>query len=79
MSYLHTHTIYTLKSDLFWVVKSCGLRGESRRDYEEVLRYGVKINHMITLGSREFIFLTYIIFVFNLIRILIVHPNPQIS
>ena len=52
-----THMIHTLISDLFVVVKSCVLRGEGRRDNEKSLRYGVKINHMITFESREFIFL----------------------
>ena len=61
MSNLHTHTINTLINDSFGVLKSYGLRGEGRRDQEEGLRYGVKINHIITLESREFSFFTYII------------------
>ena len=49
------HIIHTLISDSVGVVKSCGLRGEGRRDMEEDLRYEVKMNHMITLESHEFI------------------------
>ena len=52
---------HTLISDSFGVVKSCSLRGEVRRDLEGGLRYGVKMNHMITFDFREFSFLTYII------------------
>ena len=37
MSYLHTHNIHTW---FFWVIKSCGLQEEGRRDYKEGLRYG---------------------------------------
>ena len=40
-NFITAHTIHTLISDLFGVVKSCGLRGEGRRDLEEGLRYGV--------------------------------------
>ena len=54
------NTIYTLISDSFLVVKSCGLREEGRRDQEEVLRYGVMMNYIITLESCKFFF-TYII------------------
>ena len=50
----HTQYVHTLLSDFFGVVMSCGLIGEGRRELEEGLRYG--INHMITLGSRGFIF-----------------------
>ena len=56
-SQTHSNTQHTLISDSFGVVKSCSVRGEGRRDLEEGLRYGVKMNHMITLGSCEFIFL----------------------
>ena len=39
----------------------CGLRGESRRNWEVNLRYGVKKNHMITLERLNSVFFTYII------------------
>ena len=57
-SIVYNHTIHTLISDLFGVVKSFGIRGEGRRDWEVELRYGVKFNYMI-------IFLTYIILIKN--------------
>ena len=41
------------------------LGGEGRGDLKEGLRYGEKINHMITLGSHEFSFLTYIYYTCN--------------
>ena len=46
---------------MFGDVNTCGLRGEGRRDWEVGLRYGVRMNHMITLESIDFRFLTYII------------------
>ena len=58
MSYLYTN-VHTLISDYFGVVQSCGLKGGGKMDFEVGLRYGVKIHHMITLGSRVFIFLIY--------------------
>ena len=36
VSYLLTHTIHTLINDLFGIIKSCGLRGEGRRDRKKV-------------------------------------------
>ena len=41
--------------------KECSLRGEGRRDWKVGLRYGVRMKHMITLESIEFIFLTHFI------------------
>ena len=46
---------------LFGDVLTCGLRGVGRRDWEVGLRYGVRMNHMITFESIEFFFSTYII------------------
>ena len=55
MSNLHTHTQHTLISDVFGAVKYSSLRGEGRRDWEVGSWYGVRIKHMITLESIEFI------------------------
>ena len=41
---------------LLGYVQTCGSRGKGRRDWEEGLRYEVRINHMITLESIELIF-----------------------
>ena len=49
MPNLHTHTQHTLISDSFGVVKLCSLRGEGRRGWEGVVKYGVRMKHMITL------------------------------
>ena len=56
--------LYKIKKTIFqhcYVGKYLCFRGEGRRDWEAVLRYGVWMNHMITLESIECIFLTYII------------------
>ena len=60
---MSNHTKHTLIIDSFGVVKYCSLRGEGRKDSEVDIRYAVKINHMITLGSREFSFFDYMIYV----------------
>ena len=44
-------------ADLFGDVLTLGLRGEGRSDWEVWLRYGVKMNRMITSESMEFIYL----------------------
>ena len=46
MPNLHTHTLI---NDSFGVVKLCSLRGEGRRDWEGMVKNGVRMNHMITL------------------------------
>ena len=51
----HTHINHSFRD-----VKSYGLKGEGRRDWEG--RYGVRMKHITSLESHEFyLFLTYII------------------
>ena len=45
-----------VSADFVGDVQSSGLKGEGRRDLEVGLRYGVRINHMITSESIEFSF-----------------------
>jgi hypothetical protein len=45
---------------LFGDEQTYGLKGEVRRDWEVRLRYGVRMNHIITLESIEFSLYIYL-------------------
>ena len=49
MPNMQTHTQHTLISVPFGVVKFCSLRGEGRRGWEDRVKNGVRMKHMITL------------------------------
>jgi hypothetical protein len=49
MPYLHTHTQHTLNIVSFGVVKFSSLKGEVRRGWEDRVKNGVRMKHMITL------------------------------
>ena len=57
-----THIINTLISDLVGVVKSCGLRGEGRRDLDEGFKVWSKDKSYYYIGSREFSFFLHILY-----------------
>ena len=44
---------------LFGDVQTSGLRGEGRREWEEGLMYGVKMNYMHYIGIAKIFFFTY--------------------